>query len=95
MWGTVSRAKITIPPNNQIDTDSFNAFLTLSRQQHHKGSTIIHAGDSSDCLYYVQESSLSVLIEDTDGHEIIVAYLNVGDVLGKWLCLVKLKEVHG
>ena len=75
---------MTIPPKKQTDTDSFNAFLTLARQQqHHKGSTIIHAGDSSDCLYYVLEGSVSVLIEDTDGHEIIVAYLNVGDFFGE------------
>ena len=42
-------------------------------------STLIYAGDTSDSLYYLIEGSVTVMIEDNDGKEIIVAYLNKGD----------------
>lgn len=46
-------------------------------------STLIHAGDTSDSLYYIIEGSVTVMIEDDDGKEIIVAYLNKGDFFGE------------
>ena len=45
--------------------------------------TIINAGDHSSELYYLIKGSVSVLIEDDDGHEIILAYLNEGDFFGE------------
>ena len=46
-------------------------------------STIIHAGDESDTLYYIIEGSVSVLIEDAENNEIVLAYLNSGDFFGE------------
>jgi len=46
-------------------------------------SGIINAGDHSDKLYYLVKGSVSVVIEDDDGHEIILAYLNDGDFFGE------------
>ena len=46
-------------------------------------SVIINAGDHSDEMYYLTKGSVSVLIEDDDGHEIILAYLNEGDFFGE------------
>lgn len=46
-------------------------------------SVIINAGDHSDELYYLVKGSVSVLIEDDDGHEIVLAYLNKGDFFGE------------
>jgi CRP/FNR family cyclic AMP-dependent transcriptional regulator len=46
-------------------------------------STIIHAGDESETLYYIIEGSVSVVIEDGDSNEIILAYLNPGDFFGE------------
>jgi len=46
-------------------------------------STIIHAGDDSDTLYYIIEGSVSVVIEDDDCNEIVLAYLNPGDFFGE------------
>ena len=46
-------------------------------------STIINAGDISEELYYLINGSVSVVIEDDDGHEIILAYLNAGDFFGE------------
>jgi len=46
-------------------------------------AVIINAGDHSDKLYYLVKGSVSVVIEDDDGHEIILAYLNNGDFFGE------------
>jgi len=46
-------------------------------------STIIHAGDESETLYYIIDGSVSVVIEDEDCNEIVLAYLNPGDFFGE------------
>ncbi|NOY65948.1 MAG: cAMP-activated global transcriptional regulator CRP [Gammaproteobacteria bacterium] len=46
-------------------------------------TVIIHAGDTPDVLYYIIEGSVTVLIEDSDGREIVLAYLNKGDFFGE------------
>jgi len=46
-------------------------------------SVIIHAGDKPDVLYYIVDGSVSVVIEDSDGREIVLAYLNKGDFFGE------------
>ena len=52
------------------------------RRRYPAKTTIIYAGDKSDSLYYIIKGSVTVLIEDDDGHEMIVAYLNDGDFFG-------------
>jgi CRP/FNR family cyclic AMP-dependent transcriptional regulator len=46
-------------------------------------SVIIHAGDVPDTLYYITRGSVSVMIEDNSGHEMVMAYLNKGDFFGE------------
>ena len=46
-------------------------------------SEIIYPGDPADTLYYVVEGSVTVLIEDEEGHEIILTYLNDGEFIGE------------
>jgi len=53
------------------------------RRRYPAKATIIYAGDSSDSLYYIIKGSVTVLIEDEDGHEIVLAYLNRGDFFGE------------
>lgn len=57
-------------------------------ERHHRRtyppkSTIISAGDHSSTLYFIMRGSVSVVIEDQDGHEIVLAYLNEGDFFGE------------
>jgi CRP/FNR family cyclic AMP-dependent transcriptional regulator len=62
----------------------FEEFLHhCNRRRYPAKSTLIHAGDACDTLYYIIKGSVSVLIEDDDGREIIVAYLNTGDFFGE------------
>ncbi|MFT5577431.1 MAG: CRP/FNR family cyclic AMP-dependent transcriptional regulator [Paraglaciecola psychrophila] len=53
------------------------------RRRYPAKSTLIYAGDDSDSLYYIVEGAVTVMIEDDDGKEIIVAYLNKGDFFGE------------
>ena len=53
------------------------------RRRYGNKNTIIYAGDQSDTLYYIIKGSVTVAIEDEDGKEIIVAYLNEGDFFGE------------
>ncbi len=46
-------------------------------------SEIIRPGDTADSLYYVVEGSVTVIMEDEEGREIILAYLNKGEFVGE------------
>ncbi|HHJ12029.1 MAG TPA: cAMP-activated global transcriptional regulator CRP [Chromatiales bacterium] len=46
-------------------------------------TVIIHAGDKPDTLYYITAGSVTVMIEDKNGHEMVLAYLNKGDFFGE------------
>jgi CRP/FNR family cyclic AMP-dependent transcriptional regulator len=53
------------------------------RKKYPVKSVIIHEGDKPDVLYYIMEGSVTVLIEDENGREIVLAYLNPGDFFGE------------
>ena len=46
-------------------------------------SNIIHAGEKAETLYYITKGSVVVLVKDSDGHEMILTYLNQGDFIGE------------
>jgi len=46
-------------------------------------SIIIKEGDPSTELYYIVEGSVTVIVEDVKGKEIVLAYLNPGDFFGE------------
>lgn len=46
-------------------------------------SVIVHQGDPSEDLYYIVRGSVSVLLEDKKGNEIVLAYLNAGEFFGE------------
>lgn len=53
------------------------------RRKYPPKSVIIYAGDQPDVLYYIIKGSVTVLIEDEDGHEIVLAYINSGGFFGE------------
>lgn len=63
------------------DLDGF--LLHCHSRKYSAKSTIVHAGDESDALYYLVKGSVTVIIEDEDGREMIMAYLNTGDFFGE------------
>lgn len=44
---------------------------------------VIRPGDPADTLYYIREGSVTVCMENEEGEELIVAYLNQGDFIGE------------
>lgn len=71
-------------PAKSTGSENIDRFLAhCHRRQYPAKSVIIYAGDQSDVLYYITDGSVTVLIEDDDGHEIVLAYLNPGDFFGE------------
>lgn len=58
-------------------------FAACHQRSYPAKSTIIHAGDEGDSLYFIVDGSVTVYVEDDDGHEIIVSYLNKGEFFGE------------
>ena len=69
---------------NLSDVPAINKFLGLCRVRTVPQKTVvIHAGDLPDILYYVVEGSVEVMIEDEDGNEMVLSYLNKGQFFGE------------
>ena len=70
--------------NPSIGNPAIDRFLEHCHKRRYPAKTaIIVAGDKPDVLYYIVEGSVSVLIEDDEGHEIVLAYLNPGEFFGE------------
>lgn len=54
-----------------------------NRKPYPPKTTIIRQGDPSKDLFYIVDGSVTVLLEDKKGHEIVLAYLNPGDFFGE------------
>ena len=64
------------------DIPAINRFLSYCRIRTVPAKTVvIHAGDLPDVLYYIISGSVEVMIEDEEGNEMVLAYLNRGPVL--------------
>jgi CRP/FNR family cyclic AMP-dependent transcriptional regulator len=64
--------------------NNVDEFLSNCHRHHYPAkSTIIYIGDKSESLYYLIEGAAAVVVEDDEGHEMIVAYLNPGDFFGE------------
>jgi len=78
------RKSMAISAPHQTGIASLDRFLEHCHRRHYPAkSVIIYAGDKPDVLYYIIDGSVTVLIEDEDGHEIVLAYLNKGDFFGE------------
>ncbi|ROM69294.1 transcriptional regulator Crp [Pseudomonas brassicacearum] len=57
--------------------------MHCQRRRYPAKHSIICAGDRSETLFFIIKGSVTVLIEDDDGREMIIAYLNSGDFFGE------------
>ena len=74
---------VTVNLSSQVPANLDGFLAAAHRRKYPAKSTIIYAGDKSDSLYYIIKGSVTVLIEDDNGKEIIIAYLNRGDFFGE------------
>lgn len=69
------------PPHTD---DAIQRFLEhCHRKSFPAKSTIIRQGDPSRDLFYVVKGSVTVMLEDDEGRELVLAYLNPGDFFGE------------
>lgn len=71
-------------PLNIYNDPSLSWFIDQCRRKRYPAKTnIIYADDIPETLYFVIRGSVRVLVEDQDGSELILAYLNSGDFFGE------------
>jgi len=71
-------------PSELTGIQSLDKFLEhCHKRQVAAKSTIISADDKPEVLYFILEGSVTVLREDNEGHEIVLAYLNKGEFFGE------------
>ena len=63
--------------------DLENFLSHAHRRKFSNKTTVIHEGDKSETLYYIISGSVSVILEDEEGKEAIITYLNPGDFFGE------------
>ncbi|WP_462379984.1 cAMP-activated global transcriptional regulator CRP [Pseudomonas sp. Marseille-QA0892] len=71
---------VKLPQKNKI-LDKLLAHC--HRRRYTAKSTIIYAGDRCETLFFIIKGSVTILIEDDDGREMIIGYLNAGDFFGE------------
>jgi len=75
---------MTLPRKPITSDPAIESFLAhCHRRRFPNKSVIIHGSDVPDSLYYITEGSVSVVSEDDDGNEMVLAYLNAGDFFGE------------
>lgn len=73
---------VALSPTPKIK--NLDKFLTqCQRKRYQAKSNIICAGELSRSLFFIIKGSVTIVIEDDDGREMIIAYLNSGDFIGE------------
>lgn len=75
---------MTIIQPPQPDPEYLQPFLSFCHRRRYPSKTeIIRPGDPADILYYIIDGSVTIIMEDEDGREIILTYLNKGEFIGE------------
>ncbi|HRI99031.1 MAG TPA: cAMP-activated global transcriptional regulator CRP [Nocardioides sp.] len=73
-----------LPASLAPDRASIERFLSLCHRRRYPAKAVImRPGDPANTLFFVVEGSLSIIAEDEEGREIILAYVNPGDFIGE------------
>lgn len=68
----------------EINTEAIERFLSFcKRTKYRKKSIVTRDHEPADKLYYLIKGSVSVLSEDEEGDEVVLAYVNEGSFLGE------------
>ena len=66
------------------DPDFLQPFLSFCHRRRYPAKIdVVHPGDAADILFYLVEGSVSIIIEDDEGKEIVLSYLNKGEFIGE------------
>ncbi len=71
-------------PSRSFEIPVLDRFVSHCHIRHFAAKTpVVNAGDASNSLFLVLDGSVAVIVEDEDGNEIVVAYLNRGEFFGE------------
>lgn len=75
---------MTLSEKHHIHKEALEHFLHLCHTRSYPAKAyIVRPGDLGDKLLFIVEGSVSVSVEDDDGHELILAYLNKNEFIGE------------
>ena len=78
---TILRA---LPIFEMLDDESLNALSRVAKLRRIPRHTVVlHAGDSTDNIYFVLSGALKVQISDEEGREVILSMLGPGELFGE------------
>ncbi|MEQ1440193.1 cyclic nucleotide-binding domain-containing protein [Fontimonas sp. SYSU GA230001] len=78
-----------------FDRPEIQAFIAQSlKRSLPPRHTIVHSGESPQSLFLVLKGSVSLMLEDSNGREIVLAYLNPGEFFGE-ACLFPGADLNG
>jgi len=76
--------RVQAPEALVLDRAAMERVLAHCHRRRYPGKTaIIRPGDSANILYFIIEGSVTVLTEDEEGRELILAYINAGEFIGE------------
>lgn len=68
-----------------LDAEDRKALLALGhRRRYPRGARVIVQGDHSDTVFVLLDGRVKVTLDTADGHEIVLAVLGPGDLLGEF-----------
>ena len=83
-WHYSWRDKLAAQDSEKRLIPNIDRYLSYCEVKNYPAKTaIISAGDAGDTLYYIIKGTITVLVEDDNGREIILAYLSEGDFFGE------------
>jgi CRP/FNR family transcriptional regulator, cyclic AMP receptor protein len=83
MLTTALRRQIT-PPSLAPDQATIDRFLAhCHRRRYPSRADVFRPGDPAGTLYYLISGSLSAMVEEEDGRELVLGYFNAGEFVGE------------
>ena len=83
-WHYSWRDKLASTDAERREIPNIDRYLSYCEVVKHPAKkTIISTGDDGQTLYYIIKGTITVLVEDDNGREIILAYLSEGDFFGE------------
>ncbi len=70
-------------PSQSVTPEIKKMLATATHRRFAKGSLIVREGDPSSELFFILSGSVTVMMEDSDGHELILSYLGPGEFFGE------------
>ena len=83
-WHYSWRDKLATSESEKREIPNIDRYLSYCEVKKYPAkTTIISSGDAGETLYYIIKGTITVLVEDDNGREIILAYLYEGDFFGE------------